>query len=62
MKINKENLISVCLGLTNLVNKNFTQDFLETEPAEIDLSYKIGNLRVSFKLTEIEKEAENGAH
>lgn len=63
MKITKEHLISICLGLVNLVNKNFTQDFLDTNPSEINLSYELGTFNVSFKLTNTKAvEAERGQH
>ena len=52
MIISKEQLIAICLGLVNLVNKIFDQDFLDTKPTEIDLSYELGNFKVSFKLSE----------
>lgn len=52
MNISKEQLVSVCLGLANLVNKSISGDFLKTQPAEIDLNYDVGNLHVSFRLAE----------
>lgn len=52
MNISKEQLVSVCLGLANLVNKSISGDFLKTRPTEIDLNYDVGNLHVSFKLAE----------
>lgn len=52
MNISKEQLVSVCLGLANLVNKNISGDFLKTRPTEIDLNYDVGNLHVSFRLAE----------
>lgn len=52
MNISKEQLVSVCLGLANLVNKSISGDFLKTRPAEIDLNYDVGNLHVSFKLSD----------
>lgn len=52
MNISKEQLVSVCLGLANLVNNRISPKFLETQPAEIDLNYDVGNLHVSFKLSE----------
>ncbi|MBR1980186.1 hypothetical protein [Candidatus Proelusimicrobium excrementi] len=57
MKINKEQLISVCLGLVNLINKNVDQDFLDTEPEEICLDYELKIGKVSFKLSGLDTEA-----
>lgn len=52
MNISKEQFVSVCLGLANLVNNRISPDFLGTKPAEINLNYDVGNLHVSFKLAE----------
>lgn len=52
MNISKEQLVSVSLGLANLLNNRISPEFLETQPAEIDLNYDVGNLHVSFKLSE----------
>lgn len=56
MNISKEQLVSVCLGLANLVNKSISGDFLKTRPTEIDLNYDVGNLHVSFRLAEKEED------
>lgn len=58
MNISKEQLVSVCLGLANLVNNRIPPDFLGTKLAKINLNYDVGNLHVSFELAE-KQEVEN---
>lgn len=55
----KDRLIGICLGLTNLVNKNISQDFLATEPKDIKINYSLGEYDVAFKVSRKNKEAEN---
>ncbi|HJD19501.1 MAG TPA: hypothetical protein IAB21_03475 [Candidatus Avelusimicrobium excrementipullorum] len=56
MNINKQQLISIGLGLVSLLNKNIGDEFLENSPEKLEINYELpSGFSVSFTVKEVTK-------
>lgn len=56
MNINKQQLISIGLGLVSQLNRSVVDDFLETSPEKLEINYDLpSGFSVSFTVKEVTK-------
>lgn len=50
MKIKKEQVVDFALQCLRMVNAHLTQDILDLEPQDVDISFNTKSYKVSFKV------------
>ena len=59
MEIKKEQVVDFALQCARMINAQLTQDFLDMEPQDVDISFNTKSYKVSFKIEPKDEEAED---